>query len=134
MLFSIHPVSQIIQVATMRILASCIIIALLSCPVLAQESSDLNDLPAADLYGTARTYKFENTDEAAPWNDPLMRDDPFAPWNDTLLKSDYSAPWNTSWSGAQDTNAYLRAQGVTNPEYYWKQEGTGGAGQDRNRP
>ena len=118
----------------MKILVSCIIIALLACTVHAQESGDPNGRPAEDLYGTARSNKFENTDDAAPWNDPLMRDDPFAPWNDTLLRTDYSAPWNTSWSGPQDTNAYLRAQGVTDQEYYWKQEGSGGTEQAKSRP
>lgn len=104
----------------MRILVSCIIIALLSCSVQAQGSGDLNDRPAEDLYGTARSDKFENTDEKAPWNDPLMENDPFAPWNDTFLKTDSSAPWNTSWSGLQDTNAYLREKGITDQGYYWK--------------
>ena len=51
--------------------------------------------------------KFENQDIFAPWNDTLMKDDIFAPWNDIL-------------SGPEDTNQYLREQGVSDTDYYWK--------------
>jgi hypothetical protein len=50
---------------------------------------------------------YENTDIFAPWNDPLLRDDIFAPWNDLI-------------AGEEETNEYLREEGVSDSDYYWE--------------
>lgn len=104
----------------MRILATGLIIAALCLPVQAQEYRDLNAQVTEDLYETVPGEKYANTDSTAPWNDPLMENDPFAPWNETLLRDDPDAPWNNALSRPKDTNAFLREQGVSNQDYYWK--------------
>ena len=63
---------------------------------------------------------YENTDIFAPWNDPLLRDDIFAPWNDPLLRDDIFAPWNDLIAGEEETNEYLREEGVSDSDYYWE--------------
>ncbi len=104
----------------MRILASCILVAALCLPVHAQQFDDPGAQPAEDLYESAQGGKYANTDSTAPWNAPLMENDPFAPWNDTFLENDSAAPWNNPMSRPQDANAYLRDKDVSNQDYYWK--------------
>lgn len=84
------------------------------------ERTELDSGEWVDQYGDIHPNKYENQDIFAPWNDPLKRDDPFAPWNDPIQRDDVFAPWNAPISDPQETNRYLRDNGVRDSEYYWR--------------
>ena len=54
----------------------------------------------------ADDHEYENDNIFAPWNDPLQKDDIFAPWNNPI-------------AGEDDTNEYMRDNGVDEESYYW---------------
>ncbi len=81
---------------------------------------ELSDGTFVDEDGEIYDSKFDNTDISAPWNDPIMQDDPLAPWNDPVYQDDPTAPWNDITAGQRDTNKYLRENGERDADYYWK--------------
>lgn len=81
---------------------------------------ELSDGSFVDEYGDIYDSRFENEDITAPWNDPLLQDDPFAPWNDPLMQDDPLAPWNDPIADERDTNRYLRESGERDADYYWR--------------
>jgi hypothetical protein len=101
----------------------CLLLAVfvLCAPTLfADDRIELDDGRYVDQSGEIHDNKYDNSDISAPWNDPLKKDDMFAPWNDPLQKNDMFAPWNDPMSGQRETNRYLREQGESNSDYYWK--------------
>lgn len=97
-----------------------VVLILLSTRLYAGDRVELDDGRYVDEYGEIHRYKYKNEDIFAPWNDPLKKDDIFAPWNNLMQKSDPFAPWNNPMSGSRETNRYLREQGETDSDYYWK--------------
>ena len=103
----------------LKFLSITVLSSLIICGESLAAREMLSDGSYVDEYGDIHSSKYENEDITAPWNDPLIQNDPFAPWNDPLMQDDPFAPWNDPMADERDTNIYLRDSGERDAEYYW---------------